>query len=119
MHPASLESRAQISEDLTEMREQLRKQVIRLRELRIRKVEEPGECSALGDLSAPWITPYADPDRRTDAFYGVEDNPALANVDVMTDVSMAPPAFTRYSVAPTSASRSSRCAAPPLIALFR
>ena len=47
MHPASLQSRAQISEDLTEMREQLRKQVIRLRELRIRKVEEPGECSAL------------------------------------------------------------------------
>ena len=49
----------------------------------------------------------------TDAFYGVEDNPALANVDVMTDVSMAPTAFTRYTVAPTSASRSSRCAAPP------
>ena len=48
MHPASLESRAQISEDLTEMREQLRKQVIRLRELRIRKVEEPGECSVFG-----------------------------------------------------------------------
>ena len=76
-------------------------------------------CSALGELSAPWITPYADPGRRTDAFYGVEDNPALANVDVMTDVSMAPTAFTRYTIAPTSASRSSRCAAPPLIALFR
>ena len=50
---------------------------------------------------------------------GLEDNPALANVDVMTDVSMAPTAFTRYTVAPTSASRSSRCAAPPLMALFR
>lgn len=60
------------------------------------------------------------PPGRTDAFYGVEDNPALANVDVMTDVSMAPTAFTRYTVAPTSASRSSRCAAPPpLIVLFR
>jgi hypothetical protein len=44
----------------------------------------------------------------TDAFYGMDDNPALANVDVMTDVSMAPTAFTRYTVAPTSASRSSR-----------
>ena len=53
MHPASLESRAQISEDLTEMREQLRKQVIRLRELRIRKVEEPGESAAPRDRFAP------------------------------------------------------------------
>lgn len=64
MHPASLESRAQISEDLTEMREQLRKQVARLRELRIRKVEEPGKLSAPRDLSAP-CTPYADPAAQT------------------------------------------------------
>jgi len=43
VHPALLESRAQISEDIGEMREQLRKQVARLRELRIKKIEEPGE----------------------------------------------------------------------------
>lgn len=43
-----------------------------------------------------------------DAFYGLEDNAALHNVDVMTDVSMPATAFTRYTVAPTSASRSSR-----------
>jgi elongator complex protein 1 len=42
--PAVLEARAQISEDLTEMREQLQKQVSRLRELRIKKVEQPGKC---------------------------------------------------------------------------
>jgi elongator complex protein 1 len=42
IYPGSLESRAQLEEDLNEMREQLRKQVHRLRELRIKKVEEPG-----------------------------------------------------------------------------
>lgn len=41
-----------------------------------------------------------------DAFYGVEDT-ALHNVDVMTDVSMPATAFTRYTVAPTTASRRS------------
>ncbi|OCH92072.1 IkappaB kinase complex IKAP component [Obba rivulosa] len=80
VHPGALESRAQITEDLNEMKEQLRKQVQRLRELHIRKVEEP------------------------DAFYGVEDAD-LHNVDVMTDVSMAPTAFTRYTVAPSTVSR--------------
>jgi len=44
-----------------------------------------------------------------DAFYGTEDNVALHNVDVMTDASMAPTAFTRYTAAPTTASRSSWC----------
>ena len=47
-------------------------------------------------------------DYRTDAFYGADDNPTLHDVDVMTDVSMAPTAFTRYTVAPTAASRTSR-----------
>ncbi|KAF9012601.1 IKI3 family-domain-containing protein [Cyathus striatus] len=83
IYPASLESRAQISEDLAEMKEQLRKQRNRVRELRIRKVEEP------------------------DAFYGTEDT-NLHNVDVMTDISMPATAFTRYTVAPTTASRSSK-----------
>ncbi|KAG6878005.1 hypothetical protein C0993_000965 [Termitomyces sp. T159_Od127] len=73
----------QIVEDINECLDQLRKQLDRIRELRIRKVEEP------------------------DAFYGTEDV-ALHNVDVMTDVSMAPTAFTRYTVAPTTTSRSSR-----------
>ncbi|KAE9404784.1 IKI3-domain-containing protein [Gymnopus androsaceus JB14] len=72
------DSRAQINEDLGEMKEQLRKQLNRIRELRVKKVEEPDE------------------------FYGVEDT-ALHNVDVMTDVSMAPTAFTRYTVAPSTA----------------
>ncbi|CAA7260510.1 unnamed protein product [Cyclocybe aegerita] len=84
IHPASLESRAQIAEDIGEMGEQIRKQVGRIRELRVKKVEEP------------------------DAFYGLEDNAALHNVDVMTDVSMPATAFTRFTVAPTTASRSSR-----------
>lgn len=42
VYPAVLGARAQISEDLGEMREQLRKQLNRIRELRVRKVEEPG-----------------------------------------------------------------------------
>ncbi|KAJ3981419.1 IkappaB kinase complex IKAP component [Lentinula detonsa] len=84
IHPGALENKARIDEDLTEMKEQLRKQLSRIRELRVKKVEEPDE------------------------FYGVEDT-ALHNVDVMTDVSMAPTAFTRYTVAPsTAASRLSK-----------
>jgi len=84
VYPASLESRAQIAEEIGEMKDQLRKQVQRFTELRIKKVEEP------------------------DSFYGTEDTD-LHNVDVMTDVSMAPTMFTRYTQAPSSAaSRTSK-----------
>lgn len=44
IYPGALDSRAQISEDLNEMREQLQKQFDRLLELRIKRVEEPGSC---------------------------------------------------------------------------
>ncbi|KAJ7125399.1 IKI3 family-domain-containing protein [Mycena epipterygia] len=84
IHPGALESRAQISEDISEMKDQLRKQHHRTRELRVKKAEEP------------------------DAFYGMEEDANLHNVDVMTDVSMPATAFTRYTVAPTSMSRSSK-----------
>ncbi|KAL6305119.1 IkappaB kinase complex IKAP component [Sparassis latifolia] len=80
VYPGVLESRAQIAEEIGEMQDQLRKQVQRVHELRVRKVEEP------------------------DAFYGVEDMD-LHNVDVMTDVSMAATTFTRYTVAPSAVSR--------------
>lgn len=43
VHPALMESREQISEDIAEMKEQIQKQLVRLRELRIKKIEEPGE----------------------------------------------------------------------------
>ena len=46
IHPAALESCAQILEDLNECKEQLLRQVNRLRELRIKKVEEPGKLSS-------------------------------------------------------------------------
>ncbi|KAF7294045.1 polymerase II transcription elongation factor [Mycena kentingensis (nom. inval.)] len=84
IHPAALDCRAQIAEDLDEMKEQLRKQLNRIRELRVKRVEEP------------------------DSFYGVEDDVNLHNVDAMTDASMAPTAFTRYTIAPTSISKSSK-----------
>ncbi|EGO00816.1 hypothetical protein SERLA73DRAFT_50627 [Serpula lacrymans var. lacrymans S7.3] len=80
--PGALESKSQYTEDISEMREQLRKQVSRLQELRVKKVEEP------------------------DAFYGTEDA-NLHNVDTMTDVSMPLTAFTRYTVAPTTTSKAS------------
>ncbi|RPD57919.1 IkappaB kinase complex IKAP component [Lentinus tigrinus ALCF2SS1-6] len=82
VHPGTLECRARIAEEIGEMREQLRKQLNRIRELRVRKIEEP------------------------DAFYGVEDTD-LHNVDVMTDISMAPTMFTRYTVAPSAVSKTS------------
>ncbi|KAJ7478610.1 pol II transcription elongation factor [Mycena galericulata] len=84
IYPGALESRAQISEDISEMQDQLRKQLQRIRELRVKKAEEP------------------------DAFYGMDEDANLHNVDVMTDVSMPATAFTRYTIAPTSMSKSSR-----------
>lgn len=43
-----------------------------------------------------------------DAFYGNDDETGMHNVDVMTDVSAPVTAFTRYTVAPTTASRTSK-----------
>ena len=43
IHPGALECRARIAEELNEMKDQLRKQLNRVRELRVRKAEEPGE----------------------------------------------------------------------------
>jgi elongator complex protein 1 len=103
IHPAALDSRTQIAEDLNEMREQLRKQLARIRELRIKKVEEPGEPKPL--LFHVTIVNLHCPD----AFYGTQDdNVDLHNVDVMTDISMAPTAFTRYTQAPSTMSKSSK-----------
>ena len=45
VYPGTLECRARIAEELGEMREQLRKQLNRIRELRVRKVEEPGKTA--------------------------------------------------------------------------
>ena len=42
IHPGALESRVQLTDEINEMRDQLRKQINRLRELRLKKVEEPG-----------------------------------------------------------------------------
>jgi elongator complex protein 1 len=53
INPAVLEARSQIAEDLTEMREQLQKQVGRLRELRVKKAEEPGTLIVLSFSNLP------------------------------------------------------------------
>ena len=50
-------------------------------------------------------------------FYGTEDV-ALQNIDVMTDVSMPATAFTRYTVAPTATSRSSKWVQSCLAGVF-
>ena len=42
VHPSALETRSQLAEDLGEMRSQLSKQMARVRELRVKKVEQPG-----------------------------------------------------------------------------
>lgn len=104
IHPGALESKAQFDDDMNEMKEQLRKQLNRIRELRVKKVEEPGELNTIPLRYFFFVQRLF----LLDEFYGVEDT-ALHNVDVMTDVSMAPTAFTRYTVAPsTTASRTSK-----------
>ncbi|PVF95559.1 IkappaB kinase complex, IKAP component [Serendipita vermifera] len=81
IRPGALDLSAQMLEDLEEMETQMNKQHSRVMELRKSKLENP------------------------DAFFGVE-NPLLHNIDVTTDVSTPITTFTRYTVAPTSTSRS-------------
>ncbi|KAG8840441.1 hypothetical protein FRC20_005600 [Serendipita sp. 405] len=81
IYPGALDLVSQMFEDLEEMEAQLQKQASRLKELRQNKLENPN------------------------AFFGVEDL-SLHNVDVTTDVSTPISTFTRYTVAPTSTSRS-------------
>jgi elongator complex protein 1 len=42
IYPGALETKSQLAEDLGEMKSQLSKQVARVRELRVKKVEQPG-----------------------------------------------------------------------------
>lgn len=104
INPGVLEARNQITDDLTEMREQLQKQVARLRELRIKKVEEPGTPSDSAFSRFFFARQKTLMRFGSEEFYGAEDV-ALHNVDVMTDAS-AFTAFTRYTVAPTASAAS-------------
>ena len=42
IYPGALETKSQLEEDLGEMKSQLSKQVARVRELRVKKIEQPG-----------------------------------------------------------------------------
>ena len=93
----ALDIRTQLGDDLEEMEEQLRKQSARLRELEEKRKTDPGNYE------------FAFPDRyanrkSVDTFFGREE-PALDNVDVMTDISTPMTTFTRYTTAPTATSR--------------
>lgn len=102
IHPGALETKSQLDDDLGEIKSQLAKQSARIRELRVKKADQPGKASRTGKCSCS-ISPSGFPD----AFYG-DDDADLPNIDVMTDVSMAPTTFTRYTAAPSTASKKSR-----------
>ena len=53
IHPGALETKSQLAEDLSEMKSQLSKQVARVRELRVKKVEQPGMKPPLEIGSTP------------------------------------------------------------------
>lgn len=90
------------------MRFQLSKQVGRVRELRVKKAEQPGmEFSALFLGQRTNSCKHTDCLCFPDAFYG-DETVDLYNIDVMTDISVAPTAFTRYTAAPSTASKKSR-----------
>jgi elongator complex protein 1 len=99
VYPGTLENCNQCVEEIGEMSEQLRKQVTRIKELRKKKVEEPGNFFSL-QYHQRALNSFLD------AFYGMEDT-QLHNVDVMTDVSQPYTAFTRYTAAPTALSKTS------------
>lgn len=77
--PAALKTQENLIEDIEEMSEQLAKQMIRLKELREKKEEQPS------------------------AFYGEGDGAGLDNIDVQSDTSTQITQFTRYTKAPTHA----------------
>jgi elongator complex protein 1 len=105
--PGTLEARATLEEEVVEMRVQLNKQLARVRELRLRKIEDPGSSSL--EVSLFWFLSNTKLLTIIDAFYGADTSVALADVDVMTDAgSLAPTMFTRYTIAPTSTSKSSK-----------
>lgn len=108
IYPGALETKSKLAEELGEMKSQLSTQVARVRELRVKKVEQPGtEFSTLILRQRTSLRRHAVYLCFPDAFYG-DDVVDLHNIDVMTDVSMAPTAFTRYTVAPSTASKKSR-----------
>lgn len=86
-------------DDLQEMEDQVTKQYTRLQELRKTKADNLSEWAVLEVLTFLIGT------LKQDAYLGIED-PSLHNVDVMTDVSTPFSTFTRYTMAPTSTSRS-------------
>ncbi|PWN23511.1 IKI3-domain-containing protein [Microstroma glucosiphilum] len=77
--PAALKTQENLIEDIEEMSEQLSKQMVRLKELREKKEEQPS------------------------AFYGEGDGAGLDNIDVQSDTSTQITQFTRYTKAPTHA----------------
>ncbi|GAC97137.1 Pol II transcription elongation factor [Pseudozyma hubeiensis SY62] len=85
LHPMLIEAAATLTDDLTEMGEQLSKQLDRIRELR--------EKHALND-----------------GFYGEENDPALDNLDIQSDTSTQMTQFTRYTRAASIASQQSSLA---------
>lgn len=95
IHPSLLSTQAIILEDITEIEEQMEKQLSRLQELEVLKTEQPGKSSSFSDseidhtLTYPALTVFAD------AFFMLDD-PALENIDVMTDATGATE-FTRYT----------------------
>ncbi|KAH0829046.1 IKI3 family-domain-containing protein [Lanmaoa asiatica] len=82
--PGALDARSQFADDLSEMRDQFTNRFLDCKSFVSRKQSN-----------------------QVHAFYGTEDT-NLHNVDVMTDVSMAPTAFTRYTAAPSVTSKASK-----------
>ncbi|KAG8958698.1 hypothetical protein FRC03_008908 [Tulasnella sp. 419] len=87
LHPTAVEIRELIGDDLQEMKDQLEKQSARIVELRTKKETDP------------------------DSFFGNEDS-GLHEVEMMTDAgTTVGTTFTRYTAAPSTASKKSRVSA--------
>lgn len=84
IHPGLDDAQETLSEIFDEMVGQLDKEINRLKELRRIRLEDP------------------------DTFYLVDNEPDLEGVDVATNATTAVTNFTRYTVAPTVFSQSTR-----------
>ncbi|KAF6767348.1 IKI3 [Kalmanozyma brasiliensis GHG001] len=82
LHPLLVEAATTLEDDIGEMSDQLTKQIDRIGELRLKRAQAPE-----GDFG--------------------EDDPALENVDIMSDTSTQMTQFTRYTRATTIATQSS------------
>lgn len=102
MYPGLEDAHEQLVDVYDEMEGQLDKEVSRVTELMKKMAEDPGKHCVVG-LNIAELIHLA-----LESFFMIESEPAMENVDVMTEATTAVTGFTRYTVAQTAITGTSR-----------